>query len=79
MEVPGRVVRRRGAARQAVRSGAGLFDFSFLAHLVLRGPDGPPLLQRVVTSDVARLAVGAALSSPIGSETKVGQGMKPTA
>jgi aminomethyltransferase len=54
---------------QAVRTAAGIFDFSFLAHLVLRGSDAPPLLQRVVTSDVARLAAGTALYSSICSET----------
>lgn len=41
----------------AVRSAAGLFDVSHMGRIVLSGEGALPLLQRVATNDVARLAV----------------------
>lgn len=45
---------------RAVRRAAGLFDFSFMAHFLARGPDALTFVQQVVTNDTARLAPGAA-------------------
>lgn len=53
---------------RAVRSRAGLFDFSFMAHFAVRGPDALSFVQQLVMNDVARLAPGAAMYSPICSE-----------
>ncbi len=43
-----------------VRRAAGLFDIDHMAQLVIRGPDALPYLQRVVTMDVAQMAMGEA-------------------
>jgi aminomethyltransferase len=48
-----------------VRAGAGLFDFSFMAHFRVGGRDALPFVQRVITNDAGRLAPGSALYSPI--------------
>lgn len=51
-----------------MRGQAGLFDFSFMAHFVVRGPGALPFVQRLVTNDAGHLPPGAALYSPICSE-----------
>ena len=51
-----------------MRGQVGLFDFSFMAHFVVRGPGALPFVQRLVTNDAGRLPPSAALYSPICSE-----------
>lgn len=51
-----------------VRNCAGLFDFSFMAHFVVRGRDALPFVQRLVTNDAASLSGGSAMYSPICNE-----------
>lgn len=53
---------------QAARRCAGLFDFSFMAHCVVRGRGALPFVQRLVTNDAASLARGSAMYSPICNE-----------
>src|SRR5215469_14493261 len=50
---------------RAVRTRAGLFDVSHMGAIYLAGPGAIPLVQRLVTNDVARLAVGQALYTPM--------------
>jgi aminomethyltransferase len=49
----------------AVRSAAGLFDVSHMGRLTVRGAEAVPFLQQVVTTDVGRLAPGAAQYSMV--------------
>ncbi len=49
----------------AVRTRAGLFDVSHMGEVELAGPGALALAQRLVTNDVARLAVGQALYTPM--------------
>ena len=42
----------------AVRKAAGLFDIAHMGRLVFTGPDAGALLDRVLTNDVTKLAVG---------------------
>jgi aminomethyltransferase len=51
-----------------VRSDVGVFDFSFMTHLVVGGRDGLDLVQRLVTNDAGRLIRGAALYAPMCDE-----------
>ena len=44
----------------AVRNGVGLFDISHMGRLRFSGPQACDLLDRLVTNDVAGLAVGDA-------------------
>lgn len=44
----------------AVRERAGLFDVSHMGEVFFRGPDAEAAVQRLVTRDVGRLAVGQA-------------------
>ena len=44
----------------AVRSGAGMFDVSHMGQVRTTGPDARRYLQRVLSNDVERLAVGGA-------------------
>lgn len=50
---------------RAVRTRAGLFDVSHMGEVELAGPGALPLAQRLVTNDVARLAPGQALYTPM--------------
>jgi aminomethyltransferase len=50
---------------RAVRTCAGLFDVSHMGEIDLAGPGALPLVQRLVTNDVGRLAVGQALYTPM--------------
>lgn len=43
-----------------VRRAAGLFDIDHMGQLVVRGPDALPFLQRVLTTDISRMATGEA-------------------
>lgn len=43
---------------RAVRGAAGLFDISHMGEIEFRGPDALAAVQRLVTSDASRLAVG---------------------
>lgn len=48
------------AEHEAVRERAGLFDLTHLGKVHVTGPGALPLLQRSVTNDVSKLAVGRA-------------------
>ena len=48
------------AEHEAVRKEAGLFDVSHMGEVVFRGPQAEEAVQRLVTRDVSRLAVGQA-------------------
>jgi aminomethyltransferase len=48
------------AEHEAVRNRAGLFDVSHMGEVVFRGPQAEEAVQRLVTRDVSRLAVGQA-------------------
>ncbi|QIN80551.1 glycine cleavage system aminomethyltransferase GcvT [Rubrobacter marinus] len=48
------------AEHEAVRTRAGLFDVSHMGEVVFRGPQAEEAVQRLVTRDVSRLAVGQA-------------------
>ena len=48
------------AEHGAVRERAGLFDVSHMGEAVFRGPEAEEAMQRLVTRDVSRLAVGQA-------------------
>lgn len=50
---------------RAVRTHAGLFDVSHMGEFELRGPRALDAVQRLVTNDVARLADGQALYTPM--------------
>jgi aminomethyltransferase len=50
---------------RAVRTCAGLFDVSHMGEVDLAGRDALPLVQRLVTNDVRRLAMGQALYTPM--------------
>ena len=50
---------------RAVRTCAGLFDVSHMGEIDLAGPGALPLVQRLVTNDVGRLAAGQALYTPM--------------
>ncbi len=49
----------------AVRTHAGLFDVSHMGEIRIEGPHALDTVQRLVTNDAARLAVGAGLYSPM--------------
>jgi aminomethyltransferase len=48
------------AEHEAVRTRVGLFDVSHMGEVVFRGPQAEEAVQRLVTRDVSRLAVGQA-------------------
>src|SRR5918997_771582 len=48
------------AEHQAVRERVGLFDVSHMGEVVFRGPEAEEAVQRLVTRDVSRLAIGQA-------------------
>lgn len=49
------------AEHQAVRTGIGLFDLSHMGEIEVTGPDAEAFVNRLVTNDVSKLAVGQAL------------------
>ena len=51
-----------------VRTDVGVFDFSFMTHVVVGGRDGLELVQRLVTNDARRLTFGGALYAPMCDE-----------
>ncbi len=53
------------AEHRAVRERAGLFDVSHMGEIAVRGPAALGLLQRAITNDAGRLAVGQALYTPM--------------
>lgn len=57
-----------GAEHRAVRTAAGLFDVSHMGQVEVAGPDALALLQRLLSNDVARLAVGGAQYSLLCNE-----------
>lgn len=50
---------------RAVRSAAGLFDVSHMGEVVVDGPGALDSVQRLITNDAGRLAVGEALYTPM--------------
>jgi aminomethyltransferase len=52
----------------AVRTGVGVFDVSHMGEVETRGPDALAFLQRVLSNDVARIAVGGAQYSVLCRE-----------
>lgn len=50
---------------QAVRTHAGLFDVSHMGEVVIEGAAALAAVQRVITNDAARLAVGGGLYTPM--------------
>src|SRR2546426_5789527 len=50
---------------RAVRTRAGLFDVSHMGEVDLEGPGAGPLIQRLVTNDLSRRAMGQALYTPM--------------
>ena len=56
------------AEHVAVRTHAGVFDVSHMGEVETRGPRRPGLLQRVLSNDVAAIAVGGAQYSVICRE-----------
>lgn len=53
---------------QAVRSRAGLFDVSHMGEVLVEGREAPDLAQRALTNDVAGVAPGRAVYSPMCRE-----------
>jgi aminomethyltransferase len=52
----------------AVRSACGIFDVSHMGQIEVSGPDAQVLLQRLLSNDLARLAVGGAQYAVICDE-----------
>jgi aminomethyltransferase len=50
---------------RAVRSAAGLFDVSHMGEVEVAGPNALESVQRLITNDAAKLAVGQGLYSPM--------------
>ena len=50
---------------RAVRARAGLFDVSHMGEFDIAGPGALPLIQGLVTNDLARLALGQAMYTPM--------------
>ena len=50
---------------RAVRTRAGLFDVSHMGEVELAGPGAVPLIQRLVTNDLGRVAIGQAMYTPL--------------
>lgn len=48
------------AEHQQVRQAAGLFDIDHMGQVIVSGPDALPFLNRVMTADVSRFAIGTA-------------------
>jgi aminomethyltransferase len=56
------------AEHMAVREGCGVFDVSHMGEIETVGPDALALLQRLLSNDVARIAVGGAQYSVLCRE-----------
>ncbi|HWC26260.1 MAG TPA: glycine cleavage system aminomethyltransferase GcvT [Solirubrobacteraceae bacterium] len=56
------------AEHEAVRSAVGVFDVSHMGEVEVSGPDAEALLQRVLSNDMAQMAVGAAQYALICNE-----------
>src|SRR5215208_4416933 len=56
------------AEHLAVRERAGVFDVSHMGEVETRGPDALAFLQRVLSNDVAKIAVGGAQYSVLCRE-----------
>jgi aminomethyltransferase len=52
----------------AVRTDAGAFDVSHMGEIETRGPDAEPFLQRILSNDVSKIAVGGAQYSVLCRE-----------
>src|SRR5918997_3158708 len=52
----------------AVRTGAGIFDVSHMGEVETSGPDAEAFLQRVLSNDVSKIAVGGAQYSVLCRE-----------
>ena len=50
---------------RAVRTAGGLFDVSHMGEVEIEGPGALASVQRIITNDAGRLAVGAGLYSPM--------------
>ena len=57
-----------GAEHLAVRSGCGVFDVSHMGEIETSGPQAFDLLQRLLSNDVSKLAVGGAQYSVLCRE-----------
>ena len=53
----------------AVRNRAGLFDVSHMGEIFVEGPDALPYLQKMLTNDVSKLALGGAQYSALCYES----------
>ena len=56
------------AEHEAVRNRAGVFDVSHMGEVQCSGPDAEAFLQRVLSNDVARMAIGGAQYSMLCNE-----------
>lgn len=54
---------------QAVRTAAGLFDVSHMGEFEVKGPDALLNIQRLITNDASRIAIGGAQYSPMCNES----------
>jgi aminomethyltransferase len=50
---------------RAVRTRAGLFDVSHMGEVLIEGPDALAAVQRLITNDAGRLAIGQGLYTPM--------------
>jgi aminomethyltransferase len=57
------------AEHRAVRTAAGLFDVSHMGEIEVVGPGALESVQRLITNDAARLAVGQGLYTPMCAPT----------
>jgi aminomethyltransferase len=53
----------------AVRNRAGLFDVSHMGEIFVEGPDALPYLQKLLSNDVSKIAIGGAQYSAMCYET----------
>ncbi len=54
-----------GAEHMSVRTRVGLFDVSHMGEIRIEGPGAVELVQRLITNDAGRLAIGAGLYTPM--------------
>ncbi|BET66878.1 glycine cleavage system aminomethyltransferase GcvT [Opitutales bacterium ASA1] len=53
---------------RAVRTSVGLFDVSHMGEIVVRGPDAGRFLDHLVTNEIAKIAIGRVVYSPMCRE-----------
>lgn len=53
----------------AVRNRAGLFDVSHMGEIFVEGPDALPYLQKMLSNDISKIAIGGAQYSALCYET----------